>query len=286
MARPATTWVRSTSIRLDLVFADQRDGLGEEIEFDGDTLLGADVLRHGGEAAQQVNRFAKAGLEDRVFGLFGQVARIDVRRGAFEFAQFAKLLGGHHDLVRSAPAEDHDSLYPRGVQRVERMGDDVAALELVRGLGEDSRHVERDIAHADHHCGRARQVGLEVGELRMSVVPANERGAAEHVAEGGAGNAEVAVARRAGRQHHRVVQLAQLGNGHIAADGDIADEPHVVAQRGLLVAPRHRLDRLVVRRHPGADQPIGHRQQVEDVDPHLIAELLLRRFGGVIPGGP
>ena len=66
---------------------------------------------------------------------------------------------------------------------VERMGDDVAAGELGAGLGEDPRDVERDVAHADHDRGLARQVGIEPGELGMAVVPADERGAAEHVAE-------------------------------------------------------------------------------------------------------
>jgi len=40
----------------------------------------------------------------------------------------------------------------------------------------------------------------------------------------------------------------------------------------------------VVGRDAGPDQAIRHRQQVEDVDPNLVAEFLLRRFGGVISG--
>ena len=68
------------------------------------------------------------------------------------------------------------------------------------------------------------------------------------------------------------------------ADRDIADEAHVVGQRDLLVAARDGLDRLVVRGDAGADQAVGHRQAVEHVDPHIVAERLLRGFGGVIAG--
>jgi hypothetical protein len=110
----------------------------------------------------------------------------------------------------------------------------------------------------------------------------DEGGAAEHVRQVRARNLQRPVLRCAGRQHHRVVKPLQLGNGHVAADRDVADEAHVVRQRGLLVAPRDGLDRLVIGRHAGADQAVGNRQQVEDVDPHILPEFLLRRFGGVI----
>ena len=88
--------------------------------------------------------------------------------------------------------------------------------------------------------------------------------------------------RRAGRQHDRVVELLQLGDRDVAADRDVADEAHVVGQRDLLVAARNGLDRLVIGRDAAADQAVGHRQAVEHVDPDVVAERLLRGFGGVV----
>ena len=51
--------------------------------------------------------------------------------------------------------------------------------------------------------------------------------------------------------------------------------------RDLVVALGDRLQRLVVGRDPEADQAVGDRIAVEDVDPGLLAIGLLQRFGGV-----
>ena len=68
----------------------------------------------------------------------------------------------------------------------------------------------------------------------------------------------------------------------ILADRDVAHEADVVAERGRFVATAHALDRLVIGRDAGTDQPVRHRQGVENVDPHIVAPLFLRGFGGVI----
>ena len=94
------------------------------------------------------------------------------------------------------------------------------------------------------------------------------------------------VVRRAGREHDRVVKLLQFGDRHVLADRDVADEADVVAERGRFVAAADALDRLVIGRDAGADQAVGHRQRVEHVDPHIVAPLLVRGFGGVVPRGP
>ncbi len=197
--------------------------------------------------------------------------------------QLAQFLGRHHHLVRPPPAEDHDPFDRGFVQHFKRMGDDVAAIELGRGLGQDARDVERDIAHADHHRGLARQVRVEFGELRMAVVPADEGRAAEHVAEVLARQFERAVeaARRSPAPPRRRAPAVRAIVTSLPI-GDVADEADVFAERGLLEAAGDALDRLVIGRDAGADQPVGHRQAVEYVDPHVLAERLLRGFGGVI----
>ena len=164
------------------------------------------------------------------------------------------------------------------------MSDDVRTEELSRRLGEDARDVEGDIAIADHHRAVAGQVGIEAGEIGMAIVPSDEGGTAMDIGEVLAGEAQLAIMRRTRRQHHRVVDPAKLVDRDILADGDIADETDVVVECDSLVASGHRLDRLVVWRHPGPDQPVGHRQAVEDIDPDIRPPLLDGGFRSVISG--
>ena len=71
---------------------------------------------------------------------------------------------------------------------------------------------------------RAIQRRIEVGELGMAVVPADELGRADHAGQILAGNAELAVVRRADGQDHGVVEFEQFVDGNVAADRHIADE--------------------------------------------------------------
>ena len=155
------------------------------------------------------------------------------------------------------------------VERVERMADDVRAFELVPRLGQDPGAVERDIAVADHRRVRAVERRIEVGEIGMAVVPADELRRADDAGQILAGDAELAVVRRAGGEDHRVVELEQLGDRDVAADGDIADEVDAGALGDLVVALADRLQRLVVGRDAEADQAVGHGIAVEDVDARL-----------------
>ncbi len=147
-----------------------------------------------------------------------EVGWIDDRHRGFEMAELAQLLGGHRDLVRPAAAEDGDGSDRRTVERVERMADDVRPFELVPRLRQDARAIERDIAVADHRRVRAAERRIEVGEIGMAVVPADELGRADHAGQILAGNAELAVVRRAGGEDHRVVEVEQLGDRDVAAD--------------------------------------------------------------------
>ena len=72
--------------------------------------------------------------------------------------ELAQLLGSHHDLMRTAAAQEDHFGNTRAIERIERMRDDVRPVEFGAGLGEDPRDVERDVAHADDDCGLARQI--------------------------------------------------------------------------------------------------------------------------------
>ena len=58
----------------------------------------------------------------------------------------------------------------------------------------------------------------------------------------------------------------------------------MVGERDRFVPARYALDRLVVGRDSGADEAEGDGQPIEDVDPHLGAELLLTGLRRVIAG--
>jgi hypothetical protein len=158
--------------------------------------------------------------------------------------------------------------------------DDVAAREFGGRLGEDARDVERDIAVADHHDAGRVERRVQVGEIGVAIIPADEGGAADHAVQVGAGNVERPVVRRAGREDDRVVKFDQLVDRHIGSDRDMADEADIVGERDALVAARDGLDRLVIGRDPGADQAVGDGQAVDDVDRNVVR--LLQCLCGII----
>ena len=150
-----------------------------------------------------------------------------------------------------------------------------------RSLGQDPGDIERDIAVADHCRVGAAERRIEVGEIGVAVIPADERGRADHARQILAGDSELAVVRRADRQDHGIIELEQLGDRDVAADADIADEVDAGAFRDLVVALADRFQRLVVGRDAEADQAVGDRIAVEDVDPCMFAIGLRQRLGGV-----
>ena len=86
------------------------------------------------------------------------------------------------------------------------------------GLRQDARAIERDIAVADDRGMRSVERRIEVGEFGMAVVPADELGRADDAGQILARDAELAVVRRADGEDHRVIELEQLRDRHVAAD--------------------------------------------------------------------
>ena len=201
-----------------------RDGHGKEVEVDRHRF--GDRIRR--ELPQMRHRLAHAGFEQRVVALVGQIGGVDARAGAFEMAQLAQLLRCHRDLVRAAAAENVDVPDIARREQVARMGDDVAASELGGSLGEDARDIERDIAIADHRDAGAVERRVEVGEIGVAIVPADEGGAADDAGQIGAGYPQRPVIGRPGREHDGVVELRQFVDPDVGADRHMADEAHIV----------------------------------------------------------
>ena len=138
-----------------------------------------------------------------------EIGEVDPRRRRLEMAELAELLGSHRDLVRPAPAEHVDGADRRVLQRLERPPDDVGAGELGPRLGEDAGDVERDIAVADHRRRADAERRIEIREIGMAVIPADEGGGADDPGQVAAGNIERPVVRGAGGQDDGVVEAGR-----------------------------------------------------------------------------
>src|SRR3546814_20171652 len=125
---------------------------------------------------------------------------------------------------------------------------------------------------------------MRISDWSSDVCSSDLSGRTDHARQLFARNAELSVARSAGRHHDRVVKVEQLGHRHRTADIAIADETDIVRQRGGFIAPRQRLDCLMIRGPPCPNQPYRGRQPLEDVHAYYVAELFLQYLGGVIRG--
>ena len=226
--------------------------------------------------------FALPRFKQGVFAQIWQVGWINPWAGPLQMAQFAQFFGGHGNLMRATTAENNNPLQLGSHQCIKRRTDNITAIKFRPGLGQNPRDIERDIAIADDHGGLAAKIRIEARKLRMAIIPADKGGTAEHIAQAFAGKAGGFIIGRAGGQHHRVIQPLKLGNCNIPANHNIADKPDCIGQRHRLIPPRDPLDRLMIGGNPATDQPIGHRQQIKNINPDIVAPLLLRGLGGVI----
>ena len=154
------------------------------------------------------------------------------------------------------------ALRPR-VDVVGDLGDEL----LVGGLGEHTSDVEADVADAEH--GDRLGGGVErpvAGYVGVAVVPVDEVGRAVRALEVDAGDVEVAVGARAGREDDGVVELLQVVELEVGAVVDVAEEADAVMGEHALERLDDLLDPRVVRRDAVADQAERGRVPVEDVD--------------------
>ena len=111
-------------------------------------------------------------------------------------------------------------------------------------------------------------------EVRVAVVPGDERRRRPRAGQILAGDVHPPVGLRAEGVDDRVVQLRQLVVGEVAADLDVAEEAEAGALRDPLERARDGLDLGVVGRDAEPDEAPRRRQPVEHV--HLDGRLLAR----------
>ena len=189
-------------------------------------------------------------------------------------------------LQRSAASHHDDLAQAARPEPVERMVGDIGLREDFRVADQDPRHVERDIAVADHHGAVGGQIGRHLAEMRVGVVPADEVDGGDAAGQIFAGDAELTVGLGADRVDHRVVPLGQLGGVHMLAHGDVAEEPKPRVRGDLLELRADRLDLRVIRCDAGADQSPRCGQHLQHVDPKIAVFVsnFQQRRGGKEPG--
>ena len=160
-----------------------------------------------------------------------------------------------------------------------RMIRQVARRHLGRRADENAGDINGDVAVTDDDGGRMIKARVEVAEVGMAVVPADEGRGAEDPVLVGAGNARRAIERAADGEHDGVIGVAQFGDREITPDLDVAEESDGFVEGRAFEVSGNILGRLMVRRHPGPDQAKGSRQAIDDVDADLAVELDERRRG-------
>ncbi len=168
-------------------------------------------------------------------------------------------------LGRAAAAEHVDVGDGRGLQPGVDVVRDFGDQEVVGVLGEHAGHVQGHVAVADHgdFLGLQRPVA---GHVRVAVVPGDKVGAAEGALKLDARDVQVRVLDGAGGEDDGVVVRAEVIDGQVRAVVHVAEETDVAAVQDLVQGVDDALDAGVVGRHTVADQAVGCRVAVEEVD--------------------
>ena len=188
-------------------------------------------------------------------------------------AHFAQLDIGELGLDRAAPRHHVDVADRRAVDGAGGIVRQVGRRHLRRRLDQHPRHVDGDVAGADDDHARRVEIGRPVDEVGVGVVPVDEARGADDAGLVLARDAEQTVVGGADRQHDGVVHLAQLVEGERLADIDIAIEVDALVRSRARKAAHHVLGLLVIGRDPEANQAVGRRQPVDDIDPALRVRL-------------
>ena len=143
-------------------------------------------------------------------------------------------------------------------------------MQFRRALGQQAHQIDRDIAVADDHDAPAHARGLGP---RETVPRPRHRAGPVHTDEILARDAQPAVARQAGRQHHRVIGRTHRIERDIAAQRDMALKADALAFEQSLELADDALCALMIRRDAIANQPVRHGQRVENGDVGVRAGL-------------
>src|SRR3989441_9158982 len=170
--------------------------------------------------------------------------------------------------------------------RLQGVVGDIGRRQLLRGPTEDPRHIHGDIAHTHHRGALDGEVELRVPIVGVAVVPGDELRRRVAPAKVFAGNAHAAVGLGARAVDDLVVVGAQVGEGHVLAELDAAEEAEARMSGDLVELGRDRFDLLVVGRDTEPDEAVRRRQPVVHVDLHDHAILPEQVVGHVVAGGP
>ena len=147
------------------------------------------------------------------------------------------------------------------------MSGDFGDQQVVGVLGQDAGHVQGHVAVAEH----GNFLGLQrpfTGDVRVAVVPGHEVRAAVGTVQLDARDVQVRVLDGAGGEDDGVVVGAQVLDGEVRAVVHVAEEPDVAAVQDLVQGVDDALDARVVRGNAVADQAVGRRVAVKEVDAH------------------
>ena len=230
--------------------------LGEVLGLLGDPV--GERAHHGLGLVVALDLPVRFGVELEVLGVEDDVHVLGV-------GQLAQLQRGELHLGGAAAAEDVH-VGDRGVlQAAVDVVRDFGDQEVIGVLGEHPGDVEGDVAVADHgdFLGIQRPVA---GNVRVAVVPGDEVGAAVGALEFDARDVQVRVLDGAGGEDDGVVVRAEVLEREVRAVVDVAEEADVAAVQDLVQGVDDALDARVVGGHAVADQAVGRRVAVEEVD--------------------
>ena len=193
---------------------------------------------------------------------------VDVRH----LAQLAQLQRRELDL-RGAAATEHVYVGDRVLrQGLGDVGGDLGLEHVLGVLSEHARHVQRHVADAeDRNLAGLQRPRARV--VRVAVVPGHEVGGTVGLGQVDAGDVERVVAIRTGCDNDRIVVVAQVVDGDVAADLDVAEQADVAALEDLVEGDDDLLDARMVGGHTVAHEAVRRGKPLKQVDIHLESRL-------------
>ena len=174
---------------------------------------------------------------------------------------------------------------PARGETLEGVRGDVGMLELVYRLRQDPAHVYGDVPLADDDSHFLTEIELAVPVVGVRVVPADELGRRVASRQVLAGDAQLPIALGPAAEQNGVVSRPQLLDAHVAAHGDVAEEPELGDAGDPVVDADRLLELGMVGGHTVAHQAEGSRQSLEHVDANHPSRFE-QAFRGVEPARP
>ena len=205
--------------------------------------------------------------------------------GVGQLAELPHLGIRERGLRGPAPAQQIDFLHAALAERLERVVGDVGGRQLLGRPAQDPDDVDRDVADAHDRHPLLREIERAVPIVGVAVVPGDELGRGMAPAQVLTGNPHAPVGLGAGAVHDLMVVGLEVGERHVLAELDAAEETEARIRRDLVEDVRDELDLLMVRRDAQAHQSVRSRQPIVqiDLDDLRVPEQMI---GGVEAGRP